>query len=132
MASWVVRHPKENSILVDLDANLKGMLPVGVNLYFWGRAQMDSECSLMNALTRMVGIYFYADGDTLGMPIMKPYVEESTGYYSSDGENRWWILPHPLQAMDAINSISWCMLGASDCFKAAAGVPPWCPISYTM
>ena len=66
MASWVLHNNEEKSILVNVDASLRSMLTVGINIYSWGRAQMDNQNSLLRALTRTPGVFYFADGNTLG------------------------------------------------------------------
>ena len=85
-----------------------------MDLTLFGWAQMDSPNSLLVALTRKSGILLFADGYTMGrpaLPLMRP------------AQDKWWLLPHPLQVIDAKCALTWNLRGASDFFEAAAGHP---------
>ena len=117
LAGWPLPERGSDFISVRDDVRAALTADIGIMLYDW--AQMDEPKSLLVALTRKPGIYFYADGFTLGRPAMRPSCqvcaeERSTGQTPHQWLNnmsiggtqtvepeRWWYLPHPLQVVDA-------------------------------
>ena len=68
----------------------------------------------------MPGVYYFADGTTIGRPAMEVY---PAGEDARPGQLRL-LAPHPLQVLDAITGLNWHMICPADFFVAAAGVNP--------
>ena len=66
MAGWPLRSPDENVTFINVNSTLRGMLTADINLIAFGRAQMANPSSLLNALPRMPGVFYFADGNTMG------------------------------------------------------------------
>ena len=76
---------------------LRAMLTAGIDLLNWPRAQMGEQYSMLEALSRMPGIYFFASGTTIVRPAMERY--------TAVRGIRWLLAPHPLQVLDAITGL---------------------------
>jgi hypothetical protein len=105
---------------------LREALTEDVNILLYGWAQMENPSSILRTLTQNPGIYYYANGETLGRPAMHPYAPTPTAPAKNkcpwDSEEQpWWFLPHPLQIVDACGATTWSLLGAADFYAAAAG-----------
>ena len=122
---WTLRDGREYHLLVYVELNLRDMLPLGTNLYSWGRAQMENDHSLLRALLQNVGVYYCADGRTLGRATMERLTIEKSGHI------HWWDVPHALQAIDGVHTLTWHLLGPADYYRAAARAPVGCPLSLT-
>ena len=82
LAVWPL--PDRGIDFVSVRDNVRAALTTDVDLMLYGWAKMDCLNSLRVALTRNPGIFFYADGFTLGRPAMRPSCqvcaeERSTG-----------------------------------------------------
>ena len=122
LAGWPL--PERCADFISVRDNLRAALTTDVDLRLYGWAQMEEPNSMLNALTRNPGIYFYADGTTVGRPAMQPYSQtcaegRGTGQtpsqwlnhmtivdsyninYEGDPDEWWWCLPHPLQVIDS-------------------------------
>ena len=111
LAGWPL--PDRGNDFLSVRDNVRAALTTDVDLMLYGWAQMDEPNSLLVALTRNPGIFFYADGFTLGRPAMRPFCqvcaeERSTertphqwlnnmsiGSTQPVEPDNWWHVPHP-------------------------------------
>lgn len=143
LAGWPL--PERGADFISVRDNLRAAFTADVDLWFFGWAQMEEPKSMRNALTRNPGIYYQADGQTVGRPAMQPFRQtcaegRGTGQTPHQWLNKmtivdsynincggdpegWWHLPHPLQVIDSRTALTWNLLGACDIFEAAAGAP---------
>ena len=113
---------------INVRDHLRAALTADINLVLYGWAQMENPSSPLRALTRNPGIFFFADGETMGRPAMGHYTPtRATAPVSKkwpwDPVEPWWFIPHPLQVIDADGALTWSLIGAGDFFAAAAGAP---------
>ena len=78
VAGWPL--PDRGNDFISVRDNLRAALTTDIDLMLFGWAQMDCPNSLLVALTRNPGIFFFADGFTMGRPAMLPFtMERGTG-----------------------------------------------------
>ena len=85
---------------INVRNHLREALSEDVNLVLYGWAQMENPSSLLRALTRNPGIFYYANGETMGRPAMHPYAlthatPPKPKKWPWDSDEPCWFLPHP-------------------------------------
>ena len=86
---------------INVRDHLRAALTTDINLVLYGWAQMENPSSLLRALTRNPGIFYFANGETMGRPVLCPYAPTHATppkpkKWPWDSDEPWWFLPHPL------------------------------------